>query len=307
MGLDGLVGRTTVNVEGEAVEFPADLGGQCAAWDDGYHPRCENGETGPWCGESWCYVDPCNCDLPASPTLSEYLPEGEHQGKPVHFSYATCDSVDTWTKGHASRMRVDVAAVCSKQQDEQVWGKKGCRCVGIGERPGAAEVEFGKDLVAYPAGLGAKCEAWDHGVHPDCRGPGAHPEWCSQKWCYVDPCSCDLAASAEECTYLNGTTHQGRPLHFSYAACGQVVQANASAATPAEKTCSGLGETSCQGVHGAARCKWDHARGRCSAWGLPALCEAADGAGSGASPRAGLGLVLQALLTAAAALLTAAA
>jgi len=147
-----------IDVEGEAVQFPADLGAQCAAWDDGYHPRCENGETGPWCGESWCYVDPCNCDLPASPTRSEYLPDGEHQGKPVHFSYATCDSVDTWTKGHAVSMRVDLAEVCSKRQDEEVWGKRGCRCVGISERPGATEVEFGQDLVAYPAGLGAKCE-----------------------------------------------------------------------------------------------------------------------------------------------------
>ncbi|CAK0891224.1 unnamed protein product [Prorocentrum cordatum] len=209
----------TARVEGEEVEFPADLGGQCKAWDDGFHPRCEPGESAPWCGEAWCYVDPCNCDMPVAPTLSEYLPEGAYQGKPIHFSYATCDAVDAWTRGHARRPPVDVAATCSREQDEEVWGKRGCPCIGIGDGAGATEVQLGQNRVAYPAGLGARCEAWDQGRHPDCRGPGAG-EWCARKWCYVDPCSCNLAVAPRGSSYLNGTTHLGRPLHYSYAACG---------------------------------------------------------------------------------------
>jgi len=105
IGIDGLVGRTTVYVDRETVQYPADLGGQCKTWDDGYHPKCEAGESAPWCSEAWCYVDPCNCDLPSMPVISEYLPDGMAEGKPIHFSYETCDAVDTWSKGHAKRLR----------------------------------------------------------------------------------------------------------------------------------------------------------------------------------------------------------
>ncbi|CAK0891225.1 unnamed protein product [Prorocentrum cordatum] len=286
VGLDGLVGRRTARVEGEEVEFPADLGGQCKAWDDGFHPRCEPGESAPWCGEAWCYVDPCNCDMPVAPTLSEYLPEGAYQGKPIHFSYATCDAVDAWTRGHARRPPVDVAATCSREQDEEVWGKRGCPCIGIGDGAGATEVQLGQNRVAYPAGLGARCEAWDQGRHPDCRGPGAG-EWCARKWCYVDPCSCNLAVAPRGSSYLNGTTHLGRPLHYSYAACGN------EDPRPDGDACAGLSRLVCEGggVEAAARCRWDHAGGRCVSWGLPALCDPGHGARSSAA-RHGLLLVL---------------
>lgn len=75
-------------------------------------------------------------------------------------------------------------------------GEEG-RCGEVGEGPrGSTEItvldKLGEsEKVSYPAEIGGTCEAWDQGTHPMCRGKDA-PKWCKQRWCYVDPCTCDL-------------------------------------------------------------------------------------------------------------------
>merc|ERR1719181_1574049 len=73
----------------------------------------------------------------------------------------------------------------------------------------------------YPSGVGSSCDAWDYNSHPDCAiTGGVKPDWCSQKWCYVDPCSCDLNSPPVTSAMLVGASYQGKPMYYSYATCG---------------------------------------------------------------------------------------
>jgi hypothetical protein len=96
-----LEGNTLASIGDKELPYPADLGAHCEAWDLAYHPECP-GET--WCSKKWCYVDPCNCDgIPALPKPSTYIPGGLFQGRPVHFSYATCGAKDSYTADEAKK------------------------------------------------------------------------------------------------------------------------------------------------------------------------------------------------------------
>jgi hypothetical protein len=90
---------------------------------------------------------------------------------------------------------------------------------------------------SYPANYGDSCA-----VHPepgsyDCtktaetsarlefnQPVGAHnpatdsAEWCTQVWCYVDPCECNAGDMVPSLWFP--PTKTGRPLFFSYAVCG---------------------------------------------------------------------------------------
>ena len=73
--------------------------------------------------------------------------------------------------------------------------------------------------VPYPADAGASCSAWDAKNHPDCKGKKA-AAWCKKAWCYVDPCECQLEVPPKTSTYLPKGRGNGKPIYFSYAACG---------------------------------------------------------------------------------------
>merc|ERR1719217_1918567 len=45
-----------------------------------------------------------------------------------------------------------------------------------------------KNLLTYSPNVGATCQAWESTTHPDCLKDGDKPSWCSEKWCFVDPC-----------------------------------------------------------------------------------------------------------------------
>ena len=49
---------------------------------------------------SWCYVDPCECQLEVPPKTSSYLPKARGNGKPIYFSYAACGADDEYTAGN---------------------------------------------------------------------------------------------------------------------------------------------------------------------------------------------------------------
>lgn len=208
IGFDHIDGETTVTVEGQALEYPADLGARCEPWDDGRHPSCKSGaEPGlaaGWCAQAWCYVDPCNCKLPVLPKVSAYLPTATYKGKPIFYSYDTCGGKDMWAK-----RRPEV-------------GQWGCRCIGFDSQQGSLEVQLGGGRKAsYPAEIGGTCKAWDEENHPDCQGDDA-PDWCKSKWCFVDPCECKLEDGMvpKISFYLPEASFTGKGLFFSYETCG---------------------------------------------------------------------------------------
>lgn len=235
VGIDGLEGETMVQLKWPLIgeSYPADLGAHCEKWDNGRHPKCKDedekgfakggpGKNKGWCAEPWCYVDPCNCHLDIAPKEANYLPKGRFQSKEVYFSYNTCGGVDTFTSKEDQKQDLAlVKKMCEKPVDEDKWGLKSCSCIGIDGQPGhTVQTIEGKEY-NYPASVGAVCDAWDKGLHPDCVGD-APPAWCQKKWCYIDPCSCDQDSwRAKE--LLPGASYQGKPLFYSYAACGNRV------------------------------------------------------------------------------------
>lgn len=62
-------------------------------------------------------------------------------------------------------------------------------------------------------------QAWDDSLHPMCHGKFP-PKWCKQRWCYVDPCSCNLKAPPKVTMYLPEATFTGKSLYYSYETCG---------------------------------------------------------------------------------------
>jgi len=213
IGFDNIDGETTVVLENdEQISYPADLGARCEKWDDGVHPGCKEGETpglgNGWCGQQWCFVDSCNCNIPVMPKVSEYVPDARYRGRPIFFSYATCGGEDMWTK-----------------ELPQV-GTAGCRCIGFDNVPGTTEVTIdsqflgAKQVIPYPAEIGGTCQAWDKDLHPLCKKGKNSPSWCKQRWCYVDPCSCSLKDIPKVTMYLPEATFTGKSLYYSYETCG---------------------------------------------------------------------------------------
>jgi len=206
IGLSGFEGNVIAKVgEDKTAEYPADAFASCQAWDDGRHPSCKEGEEpGPgngWCATQWCYVDPCNCDLPVPPKASGYCPDATFQGKPLWYSYATCGGKDTFTTKEIKEPDFCDDAVDSK------YGKEDCRCIGYDNIPGTIKVG-GK---SFPADLGASCDAWDG----------------DKKWCFVDPCTCPSAIATEESKY--GAETSGHEAFISYETCGSEVITNEAA------------------------------------------------------------------------------
>merc|ERR1719456_2090024 len=88
---------------------------------------------------------------------------------------------------NASRFR----GRCGNNPQGPSYGKNTCRCVGIDNLKGYYATQVNFHHVQYLAETGASCDAWDKTTHPSCRDETVAPQWCSQEWCYVDPCSCD--------------------------------------------------------------------------------------------------------------------
>jgi len=223
IGVDELEGATKVSLKdgnkSVDVNFPADLGASCDAWDAGVedHPSCP-GKS--WCKQKWCYVDPCKCKNVADlPKPSSYLPKTMYQGKPLHYSYATCGATDEYTAEEKKKTLKDLEKTCAIKVDSATWGAEKCRCVGIGPQNGTTKVTIDGKLKDFPADTGAMCKKWEEDRHPSCLGKSP-PSWCSQAWCYVDPCSCNLPTPPKTSSYLPESKYQGKPIYYSYQTCG---------------------------------------------------------------------------------------
>jgi len=248
VGFDEVGGTTEVTVGGQQVDYPADLGASCQAWDEKRAPGdCTGLNPASWCSKQWCYVDPCNCDIPDIPKISAYLPDSKYQGKPVYYSYETCGAKDEYTTKNHKEACVnqpskdvcngkpkckwsddkhkcggkDVMGYCLKPLPVNTWGENGCRCVGIDNQPGTLEVHYDEnsgETTEYPADTGATCDSWDLNRHPECKGADK-PGWCTDRWCFVDPCSCNLDVPPSRTNYLPDSNFQGNPIFYSFATC----------------------------------------------------------------------------------------
>merc|ERR1719486_1492425 len=106
---------------------------------------------------------------------------------------------------------------CENKPQGSLHGKNECRCVGVNDLKGYFAVQINYRHIQYPADLGASCAAWDQGTHPECK-EGVPPQWCTQKWCYVDPCSCNLEVLPKVTS--TDIKYQGQPAYYSYTTCG---------------------------------------------------------------------------------------
>jgi len=251
IGLDAVFGTAVAKISSSMHPYPADIGAHCTAWDNDRYPSyCGLGETpgkdNGWCADAWCYVDPCNCNIPSTPVTSSYFPSAKYLGKTLYYSYGTCGATDQWTATEHANACVnqntsatctantdcawaggkcggkEVMGQCGGNLDASTWGASGCRCIGVNDKPGAVlmNADGQGGMVTYPADAGASCQAWDMNTAPSCSG-SAEPKaaWCYQSWCYVDPCSCNQTSPPKTSSYLPNVKYQGKQAYYSYETC----------------------------------------------------------------------------------------
>jgi len=115
----------------------------------------------------------------------------------------------------ATFLRVDMSINSTTIHGEASFGTGKCQCVGFDNVEGTTDIAG----TSYPGDFGARCDAWDKDLTPKCKGPNPEP-WCKQKWCYVDPCKCDLPDIPKVSAMLPDAKYQGKPLYYSYETCG---------------------------------------------------------------------------------------
>jgi len=278
VGVDNLKGYYAAQVNFHHVQYSAETGASCDAWDQGSHPECHGSVPPQWCSQQWCYVDPCSCDLDVPPKRT--VTGVEYQGQPAHWSYKTCGSTDFFSQENkeACIMQTSEGECNSKSKcawdgkkcgdgavvksckeaaakDESVHGKEDCRCIGLGGKDiGKTFLHINdKDLVQYPANVGATCQAWEMDAHPACLQDGEKPSWCSNKWCMVDPCKCKT--KTPPLTVMQANQHmrfQGKTAYWSYETCGS---ADTWSSSHAGKYCvSQKSEAACSEL---SKCAWN--------------------------------------------------
>lgn len=100
------------------------------------------------------------------------------------------------------------------------YGSGDCPCVGLDNVTGRLNVTVSGSTLLLPGDLGGHCEAWDNQKHPLCKEGGTGPDWCSQPWCFVDPCRCSIPTLPKISSYLSNASFRGRTVYYSYATCG---------------------------------------------------------------------------------------
>jgi len=250
IAISGALGSINATIGSSTLLYPADLGGSCETWDDAIHPDCKGDSLHDWCRQAWCYVDPTNCNgLSLPPKVSAYQPQATFNGMTLYYSYVTCGSSDSWTTFDNptacinQKTEGDCTAkpkcawtgspgkclgkelVQKSEFDAAIVGNATCRCVGVANSSGSVVATYPQGHLSigaiYPSDVGSHCNTWDLHSNPDCVATGGpQPDYCSQQWCYVDPCSCGLESPPTTSLMLPGATYQGKTLYYSYATCG---------------------------------------------------------------------------------------
>lgn len=129
--------------------------------------------------------------------------------------------MDSYSETGAGSNYETIEKTCAVQVDSDKWGQEDCRCVGFAPQEGTMKVNIDGKQVDFPADTGGQCKAWEQNNHPDCNATSP-PAWCSQAWCYVDPCKCKTAVPPKTSSYVPDANYQGRPVFYSYATCGTI-------------------------------------------------------------------------------------
>jgi len=247
VGIDNLKGYYATQENYHHVQRTSEAGASCAAWDKGMHPKCRGSVVPQWCQQSWCYVDPCSCDLGVLPKQS--VAGVEYHGSAAYWSYNTCGGTDFFsqemspdacvnqkTEGACSGKPKcawdgkqcggkEVLKTCKEaaKLDKTVHGNDDCRCVGLGGKTNGKAFLYinDKKMVPYSPNVGSTCQAWEKNAHPDCmKKDGKKPSWCSEKWCFVDPCKCKSGNPMAVMPANSFMRFQGKTAYWSYATCG---------------------------------------------------------------------------------------
>jgi hypothetical protein len=291
VGIDNLRGYFAKTLNFYQTQYPLELGASCASWELNVHPECRGGAMPDWCKQDWCYVDPCNCDLDVPPKRSAI--GITYQGIPAYYSYDTCAGFDLWSaekNPDACVFQKDAGtcgskplcawngkqclgkeAVQSCSQSKSLPGKYGdqdCRCVAFGGKTNGQAVRYIDENtdVPYDPNVGSECKPWEMEAHPDCKKDGAKPAWCSESWCYVDPCKCNIAVPPK--AVMSVATYerfQGKTAYWSYATCGSVD--HWSGKMKKEYCYTYATQASCEGMK---KCVW--ASGKCMPTALGKIC-----------------------------------
>lgn len=181
--------------------------------------------------------------------------------------HSSDSSRSTASRSNSSNLRKVSAGV-------SIYGDNACPCVGIDNIKGYYAVQMDYYHVQLPAEAGASCDSWDQkgNMHPACREANA-PVWCSQPWCYVDPCNCNVDVTPKKTKAK--VEYQGQPAHWSYYTCGGIdfytKDAAEWAGTGDEKECAEIiTSNACAELK---ECAWDGKQ--CLSKDQLASCEAA--------------------------------
>jgi len=300
VGMDNLKGYYATQLQFHHVQYSLETGSNCEAWDNGKHPECRGSVPPQWCKQEWCYVDPCSCDIDVlpKPTKSGL----QYKGSPAYWSYATCGGTDFYSqedtkacvnqKSQPSCEKISDCAwdgthcggkeaikTCKEEakMDEAVHGQDDCRCVGFGGKETGKGFLYINDttMVPYSPNVGATCEAWESTTHPDCLKDGDKPAWCSQKWCFVDPCKCK--ANVPPKAVMEANSHirfQGKTAYWSSATCGSKdswTSEHKGDYCPPQKT-----EADCSKIK---KCAWDAKQNVCLGKALVHICAKQEASG----------------------------
>lgn len=196
-------------------------GDSCGQQPETFHHDCVNSTGHPlanpasWCGQAWCWVDPCTCKLP-DVAKSAYFTAN------IYYSYSNCGGNDTYTTAPQT------TATCSVYDSTPV---NSCQPRMANDYPLIAcndsfaimgqcrNASVSGTYTNYPSSYGEGC-----GIHLE---PGAsacshangtakawadQTGWCKQAWTYVNVCECSASDLAKS-SYFPG-------LYYSYSACG---------------------------------------------------------------------------------------
>lgn len=237
VGIAGESGTVPVQTLAGLMHYPVETGSYCYAWDEGRHDgNCTSGDGlaghgKEWCSKAWCYVDPCSCNIPKPSRPSEHRKGALFQGHPLHYSYATCGSVDNWRPPDTCEymnskesceslvkegvikderkcgwvkdkcMAVELKATCSTVSDAAKYGSQNCQCVGIDGNSGvhsdhtALHTTFAINhgLMTYDVDVGGKCHNWDLNHHAECKedDDALSGHQILPAWCYHKWCYVD--------------------------------------------------------------------------------------------------------------------
>jgi len=222
-------------------KYAADYGGTCKIHQEPGNEDCQSYNKS-WCFLTWCYVDPCRCNGPTDFGLSDYF-TSTIDSKPLYYSYNACGSSDQYASAKCAAFTASAACTA---EDECAYSAGACgadasrvsaprNASGCGETTGATscpcinsngQTPVNGKLITdkpgfkdhqYPIDYGKQCTPHAEPGQPGCQGN--YPQgWCSNPFCYVDPCNCNdpLIGLSD---YFTRTT-SGKPLYYSYATCG---------------------------------------------------------------------------------------